>query len=52
MKNITITIEVEDDFDAYRLINKINYEHTVVSAEYNGNNYEFNEEHPVKDFLK
>ncbi|MDD4609452.1 MAG: hypothetical protein PHY71_04780 [Bacteroidaceae bacterium] len=49
---LIIKVEVENDLEAYQVLNKTNLKNNVVGAEYNEETYEFNEETKVKDFLK
>lgn len=49
---LTIEVEVEDDMDAYKLLNRINFEFKVLSSKYKGQNQTYSAENLPKNFLK
>jgi len=49
---LTIEIEVSDDAEAYRILNRISFENKVVGAKYKKKDYLFNETNLPKHFLK
>ena len=52
METIIIKIQVRDEIEAYRVLNKVNYEHKVVEAKYKRGTYKFNKNNLPKNFLK
>jgi len=52
MKNLTITIQVKDDLDAYKVLNKINYTRKVIGAKYNNKTFAFDKNNLPQDFLR
>lgn len=52
MKEIKITIEVDSDVEAYKLVNHLSWEHKVTKANYNGKICQFSKTNIAKDFLK
>lgn len=48
---LTIDVEVKDDLEAYKLLNRINFEFKVLSSKYKGQSYNFFANLP-KNFLK
>jgi hypothetical protein len=49
---LTIDIEVKDDLDAYRVLNRTNFEHNVLGSKYKGQSYKFDKDNLPKHFLK
>ncbi len=49
---LTITLEVKDDIEAYQIVNKLSWEHKVVNSTYNKLKYTFDDVKKPKDFLK
>jgi hypothetical protein len=49
---LTIEVEVQDDLEAYKLLNRINFEFKVLSSEYKGQNHKFDTKNLPKNFLK
>ncbi len=52
MEKIIITIEVNGDTEAYRVLNKIANESKVLEADYKGKKYKFNKNNLSQNFLK
>ena len=51
-KILIIEIEIKDDLEAYKLLNRISFEFKVLSANYKGRDYKFDEKNLPKNFLK
>lgn len=49
---LTIEIEVKDDLEAYKLLNRINFEFKVLSSKYKGQNQTYSADNLPKNFLK
>lgn len=49
---LTIEVEVQDDLEAYKLLNRINFEFKVLSSKYKGQNNKFDTDSLPKNFLK
>jgi len=49
---LTIEVEVQDDLEAYKLLNRINFEFKVLNSKYKGQDYNFDADNLPKNFLK
>jgi hypothetical protein len=49
---LTIEVEVRDDLEAYRLLNRINFEFKVLNSKYKGQNQKYDAGNLPKNFLK
>lgn len=49
---LTIEIEIQNDLEAYKLLNRINFEFKVLNSKYKGQDHKFDAENLPKNFLK
>lgn len=49
---LTIEAEVKDDLEAYKLLNRINFEFRILSSKYKGQNQKYDADNLPKNFLK
>lgn len=49
---LTIEAEVKDDLEAYKLLNRINFEFKVLNSKYKGQDHKFDADNLPKNFLK
>lgn len=52
MKTVKIEVKVQDELEAYKLVNEINFKHKVSSAKYSRRSREDFSNKQVKNFLK
>jgi hypothetical protein len=52
MKKLTITINVENEVEAYKIVSRLGFEHKIIEADLNGYAEKFNKTNQPNMFLK
>jgi len=52
MANITIKIDVKDNLEAFKLVNKLSYDHGITEVDYKDKLRKYDKTKPIRWFLK